>query len=401
VSQTWADDVPRIAVDATPWPQSDPPEKIERKPMFGFGMKSDKCPKCGRRFVLSKKNRQTFMKQYGQAPPCLMCMVKVMMLGSQANMAQTGARRTDFAVGNLITHALRLTARIMLVIILATATSTFARLGDTQKEFEQANPDFKYAGESPGNLPNTKVRQYQRDGKVAQVVFGGDGKVIMEAYSDLSGKIPESSLVPVAKSYGYEFSALQKQSVSVPWKGLVLHRDFWFSPDHKFCIGIADVIADVAMNDSKIVSTMTVAGEQVARSFDQNSTEKRSDAPAKMPTTMVNAALIIIWIGCVIVCFLKWKTWTAIFGIIGLIVANLPTTGTNLHYLIMGPFTSLALLVVAIRLAKPVSWWAKWFYWGPMGSDRRLLNPSPKLARAFARFPEQKTEFDQPEPASK
>jgi hypothetical protein len=284
--------------------------------------------------------------------------------------------------------------------MLAAATSTFARLGDTQKEFELANPDFKYTRESPGD-ENTRVRQYERDGTVAQIIFGADGKVIAEAYSDLSGKVPESSLIPVAKSYGYDFSALQKISASVPWKGLVLHRDFWFSPDHKFSIGIADVVAD----DSKTVSTMTVYGEQSAPALYQNSTKKESDEPAKMPTSDqmelgINAALIIIWLGCVIVCFLKWKTWTAIFGIIGLIVANLPTTGTHLHYLIMGPATSLALLVVAIRLAKPVSWWAKWFYWGPMGSDRRLLNPKPKLARALARFPWESTEFNQPETAS-
>jgi hypothetical protein len=157
--------------------------------------------------------------------------------------------------------------QIILVVMLAAATSTFARLGETQKEFEQAHPDFKYTGESPGNVPNTMVRQYARDGTAAQVVFGADGKVIMEAYSDLSGKFPVSSLVPVAKSYGYDFSALQKISVSSPWKALVLHRDFWFSADHKFCIGIGDVV----MNDSKIVSTMTVAGEQVAPTLYQNS----------------------------------------------------------------------------------------------------------------------------------
>jgi hypothetical protein len=157
--------------------------------------------------------------------------------------------------------------QIMLVVILAVATSTFARLGDTQKEFEQAHPDFKYTGESPGNAPNTMVRQYARDGTVAQIVFGADGKVIMEGYSDLSGKFSISSLVPVAKSYGYDFSALQKISVSGPWKHLVLHRDFWFSADHKFCIGIGDVV----MNDSKITSTMTVAGEQVAPILYQNS----------------------------------------------------------------------------------------------------------------------------------
>src|SRR4029077_3725223 len=37
-------------------------------------------------------------------------------------------------------------------------------------------------------------------------------------------------------------------------------------------------------------------------------------------------------------------------------------------------------------LESSVSWWAKWFYWGPMGSDRSPLRPSPKLARAFPRF---------------
>ena len=174
--------------------------------------------------------------------------------------------------------------------MLAAVTSTFARLGDTQKEFEQANPNFKYTGESPGNEPNTLVRQYAGDGTVAQIAFGADGKVIMEAYSDLSGKLPESSLVPVAKSYGYDFSVLEKISVSAPWKALVLHRDFWFSPDHKFCVGIGDVV----MNDSKIVSTMTVAGEQVAPTLYQNSTEKRSDEPAKRSATMTTFILILV-----------------------------------------------------------------------------------------------------------
>ena len=208
-------------------------------------------------------------------------------------------------------------------------------------------------------------------------------------------------LVPVAKSYGYDFSALQKTSTSVPWKALVLRRDFWFSPDHKFCIGIGDVV----MNDSQTVSTMTVAGEQVAPTLYQNSTAKRSDEPAKTSATMsehdqtqlaITVTVTLIWLVCIIVCFLKWKTWTAIFGIIGLIVGNLPTTGTHLHYLIMGPATSLALIVVAIRLAKPVSWWAKWFYWGPLGPNREVLSPSPKLARALARFPEEGVDFQKP-----
>jgi hypothetical protein len=153
--------------------------------------------------------------------------------------------------------------QIMLVVILATANSTFARLGDTQKEFEQKTPDLKYFSESPGDQPNTVVRRYEGGGLVAQIVFA-DGKDIMEAYSALSGeKFPESSLVPVAKSHGYDFSTLEKVSGSVPWKDRVLHHDFWFSPDHKFCVGIGDV----RMDDSKIVSTITVAGEQVAPTY--------------------------------------------------------------------------------------------------------------------------------------
>jgi hypothetical protein len=154
------------------------------------------------------------------------------------------------------------------------------------------------------------------------------------------------------------------------------------------------------MNDSETASTMTVAGEQVAPTLYQNSTE-----PAKTSAIMsehdqrqlsITATITLIWLVCIIVCFLKWKTWTAIFGVIGLIVGNLLTTGTQLYYLIMGPATTVALAVVAIRLAKPVSWWAKRFYWGPMGSDRSLLDPSPKLARAFARFPEQTRDFEKP-----
>ena len=111
----------------------------------------------------------------------------------------------------------------------------------------------------------------------------------------------------------------------------------------------------------------------------------------------LNAAVTLIWLACVIVCFLKWKTWTAIFGIIAPILSNIPIGGMYLHHIITEPFIYVGLPVAAIRLAKPVSWWAKWFYWGPLGSDRRLLNPSPKLERAFARFPEQATDFEKPE----
>jgi hypothetical protein len=191
--------------------------------------------------------------------------------------------------------------QIMLVALLATAASAFARLGDTQKEFEQANPDFKYVGDGQlSGKPTVKVqaRQYQRDdGKVAIITFGPDGKAQMEVYSDLSGKFTESSLAPVAKSYGYEFSALQKQSVPGTWNGLVMQKDFWFSADHKFCIGIQDVL----MNDSKPVSTMVVYGEQGAPNIYEDLTKKTgSEEPWwKMPGMMniFKFILLLLFLG--------------------------------------------------------------------------------------------------------
>src|SRR5215467_7279307 len=96
--------------------------------------------------------------------------------------------------------------QIILVLILATATSTFARLGDTQKEFEKTHPDLKYMGESPGSEPNSVVRQYAREDTVVQILLGANLKVIMEMHANLAGKFAVSSLVPLAKSYGYNFS---------------------------------------------------------------------------------------------------------------------------------------------------------------------------------------------------
>jgi hypothetical protein len=90
---------------------------------------------------------------------------------------------------------------------------------------------------------------------------------------------------------------------------------------------------------------------------------------------------------------------TAILAIgAGIAIAVGPLLGNYLLNL-LSPI-ELPPFVCAIRLAKPVSWWAKWFYWGPMGSDGRLLRPSPKLARAFARFPEQTVDFEKPSASS-
>jgi hypothetical protein len=120
-----------------------------------------------------------------------------------------------------------------------------------------------------------------------------------------------------------------------------------------------------------------------------------------MTQTQVDLIVGAVWLVCVIVCFLKWKTWTAIFGIIAPFLSNIPIGGMYLHHIITEPFIYVGLPAAAIRLAKPISWWAKWFYWGPMGGYRQLLRPSPKLARALARFPEQTVDFEKPGPVAK
>ena len=115
-----------------------------------------------------------------------------------------------------------------------------------------------------------------------------------------------------------------------------------------------------------------------------------------MTQTQVDLIVGAVWLVCVIVCILKWKIWTAILAIgASIAIAVGPLITGNYLFNLLSPIES-APFVCAIRLAKPVSWWAKWFYWGPMGSDRRLLRPSPKLATAFARFPEQTVDFEKP-----
>ena len=267
--------------------------------------------------------------------------------------------------------------QIILVVILATATGTFARLGNTRKDFEQAHPDFKYVGESPGSEPNTVVRQYARDGTLAQIAFGADGKIIMEAFSDLSGKVPESSLVPVAKTYGYDFSALQKISVSGPWKALVLHRDFWFSVDHKFCIGIGDVV----MNDSQVVSTMTVAGEQVAPDLYQNSTKKGSAEPAKTSATM-NLLKALIFVPIILVeVFWAWHLAMYALNVVSLpgILAAWGTDHTRIRYwvgsliaFVAQAYFYLAVVLVFVLFTRRVAAEAGWIAW-PLGFVSAIL----------------------------
>jgi hypothetical protein len=94
-----------------------------------------------------------------------------------------------------------------------------------------------------------------------------------------------------------------------------------------------------------------------------------------------------LWLVCIIVCFLKWKTWTAIFGIIGLIIGNLPTTGTHLHYLVMGPATSLALAVVAIRLAKPRLLVGEMVLLGTTWPEPRTATPKPETRKGVGSIP--------------
>jgi len=228
---------------------------------------------------------------------------------------------------------------VLISLLLAAATTAFARLGDTQKEFEQAHPDFKYVGESPGDEPNIMVvRRYAGDGTFAAIGFGADGKVIMEAY--IAGKFPESFLVSVAKSYGYDFSALQKISVSVRRKSFILHRDRWFSADHKFCIGIGDVV----MSDSQTVSAMTVAGEQVAPILYQDSTKESSEEPAKTSATMnlLKFFLLLLFQGFVF----KWIYPFLVMPFTGLLMLAFRKNPEN-----PGKLNAWAWLVMAIVFA--------------------------------------------------
>jgi hypothetical protein len=95
------------------------------------------------------------------------------------------------------------------------------------------------------------------------------------------------------------------------------------------------------------------------------------------------AVVTLIWLVCVIVCFLKWKTWTAIFGIIAPILSEIPIGGMYLHRIITEPFIYVGLPAAAIRLAHPGSWWARW----------RYKNNPDKILRSLARYkktPEEK-----------
>jgi hypothetical protein len=121
-----------------------------------------------------------------------------------------------------------------------------------------------------------------------------------------------------------------------------------------------------------------------------------------MTQEQVDLIVGAVEIVCLIVCFLKWKVWTVILVIIGTVVMAVgPLITGNYITNVLSPFVTIAPVFGAIRLAKPVSWWAKWFYWGPLGSDRQLMQPSPKLARALARFPEQMADFENRGPSGK
>lgn len=123
----------------------------------------------------------------------------------------------------------------------------------------------------------------------------------------------------------------------------------------------------------------------------------KESVTTQMTQQQVDLIVGAVEIVCLVVCFLKWKVWTVILVIVGTVVITCgPLITGNYIMNVLSPFVTLAPVWGAIRLAKPVSWWANWFYWGPMGDDRRLLRPNPKLARALARFPEQATDFEKP-----
>ena len=113
-----------------------------------------------------------------------------------------------------------------------------------------------------------------------------------------------------------------------------------------------------------------------------------------MTQTQVNLIVGAVEIVCLIVCFLKWKFWTVILTIVGTVVMAVgPLITGNYIANVLSPFVTLAPVYGAIRLARPVSWWAKWFYWGPMGSDSEASASQPEIDEGVRSIPGAKDGF--------
>jgi hypothetical protein len=77
---------------------------------------------------------------------------------------------------------------------------------------------------------------------------------------------------------------------------------------------------------------------------------------------LIEAAISVVWLACVLVCFLKGKPWSGIIGIVTAIITAIdPTIGGWYIFHLLDPIVLLP-IPAAIRLARPDSYWACWFY---------------------------------------
>ena len=90
---------------------------------------------------------------------------------------------------------------------------------------------------------------------------------------------------------------------------------------------------------------------------------------------LIQTGIPFVWLACVIVCFLKGKPGIALASMAAAIVDPIPIAGMYWHHIITQPLLWLP-FIAAIRLGRPDSYWAYWFY-------RRNLH---KYWRAVERF---------------
>ena len=75
-------------------------------------------------------------------------------------------------------------------------------------------------------------------------------------------------------------------------------------------------------------------------------------------------AIAVIWLACVVVCFLKGKPWSAILGIVAVLADAFGPPTINGLYLFNPLITIFSFLPIwgAIRLGRPDFYWGSWFY---------------------------------------
>jgi hypothetical protein len=75
-------------------------------------------------------------------------------------------------------------------------------------------------------------------------------------------------------------------------------------------------------------------------------------------------AIAVVWLACVVVCFLKGKPWSAILGIAAVLADIFGPPTINGLYLLNPLINIFGFLPIwaAIRLGRPDLYWGNWFY---------------------------------------